>query len=85
MALAPPASPSLALEPLPVDRSWLGAPDQGGPGGRGVGQSDKVASAGQGVRSVPDSLALWESLGSLGESPLHAKRQRRGVDGSRPP
>ena len=29
--------------------------------------------------------ALRESLGSLGESPLHAKRQRRGVDGSRPP
>ena len=52
MALAPSASPSLALEPLPVDRSWLGAPDQGGPGGGGVGQSEKQANAGQGVRSA---------------------------------
>ena len=46
-------------------------------------QSDKQANVGRGVRS-PDPT-LWQSLGSLGECPQHAKRQRTGVDGTRPP
>ena len=56
MALAPPASPSLALEPLcRSTRAGWGLLIKGAQGGGGVGQSEKQANAGQGVRSVPDS------------------------------
>ena len=66
MALAPPASPSLALA-RPAGRLELArGPDvliRGAPGGGGIGQSDKQANAGQGVRSVPDSQGEYGQSG----------------------
>jgi len=84
MALAPPASPSLALAPLPVDWSWLGGPDQGAQGEEGLVRATRTSWPAR-ARACDLCPALWESLGSLSEFPLHAKRQRRGVDGSLPP
>ena len=45
-----PPLPRWRSEPLRVGCSWLGGPEQGGPGGGGAGQRDGLATTGQGGR-----------------------------------
>ena len=68
MALAPPASPSLALR-APAGRleRWLGALNQESPGGRGVGQSDGLATTSYRASESGKLVGRGERNGSQGQ------------------
>ena len=88
MALAPPASPSLAHAPLPVDWSWLGAPDKGAQGEeglvRGIGWPRQARAGDSGV---PVGRGMGQQGSVLlrvsGSSPWRGRSGERG--GARAP